>query len=104
MIRNMNPDKTTHAIVSHQFQRFFQSYAMAFNKQRDRIGTLFQTPFKRAFVDDNIYFTQLVCYIHANMELHGLTDDFREWKWSSYNKILTDYPSKLRKQELLNLQ
>lgn len=39
--------KTVHEIVSHQFKKFFQSYAMAYNKQQDRVGTLFQTPFKR---------------------------------------------------------
>ncbi len=95
------PDKTTHDIVSHQFRKFFQSYAMAFNKQQERIGTLFQTPFKRAWVDDDHYFTQLVYYIHANPQLHGLVNDFREWKWSSYGRILMDRPSKLKKQEVI---
>jgi REP element-mobilizing transposase RayT len=95
------PEKNTHDIVSLQFRKFFQSYAMAFNKQRERIGTLFQTPFKRAWVDDDHYFTQLVYYIHANPQLHGLINDFREWKWSSYGRILMDRPSKLKKQEVI---
>jgi putative transposase len=58
------PGKTVHDIVSHQFRKFFQSYAMAFNKQHDRTGTLFQTPFKRAHVNNDRYFTQLICYIY----------------------------------------
>ena len=29
-----NLNKTTHDIVSHQFRKFFQSYAMAFNKRQ----------------------------------------------------------------------
>jgi REP element-mobilizing transposase RayT len=91
-----------HQMVSHQFRKFFQSYAMAFNKQQNRTGTLFQTPFKRAWVDTDQYFTQLVYYIHANPQLHGLTDDFREWKWSSYDRILIDKPSKLKKQEVID--
>lgn len=94
--------KSTHYIVSHQFRKFFQSYAMAFNKQQDRVGTLFQTPFKRALVDNQNYFSQLVYYIHANPQQHGLISDFREWKWSSYDRLLSNKVTKLKKQEVLN--
>lgn len=94
--------KSTHDIVSHQFRKFFQSYAMAFNKQQNRVGTLFQTPFKRGLVDDDIYLNRLAYYIHANPQQHGLIDDFRKWPWSSYNKIVSDEPSYLKKQEVLN--
>lgn len=100
-LSNLKNDKSTHDIVSHQFRKFFQSYAMAFNKQHNRIGTLFQTPFKRALIDQEEHFTQLVYYIHANPQLHGLIRDFREWKWSSYCRILSDRPSKLKKKEVI---
>ncbi|OFY63026.1 MAG: hypothetical protein A3H98_10715 [Bacteroidetes bacterium RIFCSPLOWO2_02_FULL_36_8] len=96
------PPKTTHDIVSHQFRKFFQSYSMAFNKQQDRIGTLFQTPFKRALVDGKQYLRYLVYYIHANPQLHGITEDFRDWKWNSYHSILSDEQSKIKKAEVLN--
>ena len=96
------PAKTPHDIVSHQFQKFFQSYAMAFNKQHNRIGTLFQTPFKRALVDSYQYYKQVIYYIHANPQLHGLAADFKDWKWSSYNRFLIDSITKLRKQEVLD--
>jgi hypothetical protein len=92
----------THKIVSHQFRKLFQSYAMAFNKQQDRTGTLFQTPFKRALVDNQTYFTQLVYYIHSNPQTHGLINDFRNWKWSSYSSMLNEKPTKLKRQEVLN--
>jgi len=74
---------------------------MAFNKQQQRKGTLFQTPFKRVWVNSDEYFTQLVYYIHANPQQHGLIDDFKEWKWSSYNRIIIDKPSKLKKKEVI---
>ena len=98
---NLIEERTPHSIVSHQFRKFFQSYAMAFNKQQDRVGTLFQTPFKRVLVNSDAYFTQLVYYIHSNAQRHGLIDDFREWKWSSYKGILSEKPTKLKKQEVL---
>jgi len=108
LIRVRDLDLTTfeklsnlHDAVSRQFRKLFQSYAMAFNKQQDRIGTLFQTPFKRALVDNEKYFTKLVYYIHANPQMHGFIDDFREYPWSSYGRILMPRPTKLRKQEVL---
>ena len=94
--------KTTHDIVSQQFRKFFQSYAMAFNKQQNRTGTLFQTPFKRALVDNDQHLTRLVYYIHANPQLHGLIDDFTQWQWSSYKSILNDKLRKIKNNEVLN--
>ena len=105
-LTNLNtPEKLTeiniHNLVSHQFRKFFQSYAMAFNKQHGRIGTLFQTPFKRALIDNDAYFLQMVYYIHANPTHHGIVDDFRNWKWSSYQRILIDNLTKLKKAEVV---
>jgi REP element-mobilizing transposase RayT len=94
-------NKSTHDLVSHQFRKFFQSYAMAFNKQYGRVGTLFQTPFKRVLVKEDSYFTQLVYYIHSNPQHHNLINDFRKWRWSSYERILLDKPSALKKQEVI---
>ncbi|MCZ4223894.1 hypothetical protein [Pedobacter rhodius] len=94
--------KSAHDIVAHQFQKFFQSYAMAFNKQNTRVGSLFQKPFKRTIIDSEDYFTQMVFYIHANPEKHGLLEDFRDWRWSSYERILIDKPSNLKKDEVIN--
>lgn len=93
---------STHEVVSKQFRMFFQSYAMAFNIENDRTGSLFQTPFKRSLVTDEQYFTKLVYYIHSNPQKHKLISDFRDWRWSSYTKILLDSVTKLKKQEVLN--
>jgi putative transposase len=88
-------------IVSHAFQKMFQSYAMAFNKQENRVGSLFQSPLKRNKVESDEYFTNLVYYIHANAQLHGFVDDFRQYPWSSYNRIILPKPSKLQKEKVL---
>ncbi len=97
-----NINKSVHDIVSHQFQKFFQSYAMAYNKQQERVGTLFQTPFKRVKVDNDQYFTNMVYYIHSNPRKHGFMEDFRQYEWSSFQRILIEKPTKLRKREVLN--
>jgi len=97
-----NQQKTTHDIVSHQFKKFFQSYAMAFNKEQKRIGTLFQTPFKRVRLDDVNYLRELACYINTNAQKHNLVKDFRDWKWSSYHNIISNKETKLLKEELIS--
>ncbi len=94
-----NPD--IHKMVSHAFQKMFQSYAMSFNKQESRVGTLFQTPFKRSLIDSEKYFTQLVYYIHSNPQLHGIMKDFRDYQWSSYKRMLMPTQTKLKKKEIL---
>jgi REP element-mobilizing transposase RayT len=102
-LSNLNKKrKTTHDVVSHQFKKFFQSYAMAFNKRQNRIGTLFQTPFKRVRVEDEQYLQELVCYINTNAQRHGLVVNFTEWKWSSYPKTISDIQTKILKTDVIN--
>ena len=84
---------TIHEVVSRQFRRFFQCYALSFNKQHDRSGTLFQTPFKRVRVKNNSYLTYLIYYIHFNSQKHKLVSDFKQWDWASYHKILEENTS-----------
>ncbi|HBF89311.1 MAG TPA: hypothetical protein DDX39_11780 [Bacteroidales bacterium] len=86
---------------SQAFHRFFTSYSKATNKQQSRHGSLFENPFKRIEIYTNEYFTNLVFYIHANPQLHGYVNDFRAYKWSSYNSILSDKPSNLQRQAVI---
>ena len=95
----MVDNRDLHDIVSERWKKFFQSYAMAFNKQQTRIGTLFQRPFKRVEVDTDNYFRNIVYYIHANPQNHGIVDNFRTYEWSSYLKIISKKPSKLQIEE-----
>ncbi len=99
-LSNLPENKTAHEIVSHHFRKFFQSYSMAFNKQHNRIGTLFQTPFKRVLIDDHAFLRKVVFYIHANPQFHELIDDFQDWKWSSYYPIFHNLSHKLNDEEM----
>ncbi len=47
-------------------------------------------------------FTQTIIYINANAFKHKLVDDFIKHKWSSYHTILSDKPTKLLRNELLD--
>ena len=94
--------KPTSKIISEQFRRFFISYSQAINKQEKRVGSLFQKHFKIKEVNNDSYFSQLVFYIHANPQKHGLIDDFRQWNYSSYHSIIAEKISKLKKKEVRN--
>lgn len=83
------------------FSNFFNAYARSYNRSKRRTGALFERPFKRIVVDNQAYFTRLVAYIHQNPQRHGFVEDFRDWKWSSYQSFVTDKPTRVRRDEVL---
>ena len=87
--------------ISEQFRRFFIGYSQAINKQEHRSGSLFQKGFKRIHIDSQRHLIYLIYYIHANPKNHGLVEDFRKYPYSSYERILIDKATKLRKKEVL---
>ncbi len=87
--------------VSQAFQRFFTAYSQAINIQQHRTGSLFQKPFKRLEITSTQQLANLVQYIHTNPQKHGIIDDFRQCPWSSYDRIIRNRPSKLKKEEVL---
>jgi REP element-mobilizing transposase RayT len=87
--------------TSKAFHRFFTSFSKAINKQEKRHGSLIENPFKRKEVTNVQYLANLVFYIHANPQLHGICDDFRQYPWSSYDRIISGKPSKLKKDAVL---
>jgi len=102
MIYLMATQKNLLMILSaSNFDFFFNLTPLSFNVQHNRIGTLFQTPFKRSHIENEAYFTKIILYIHLNPQKHKIIPDFRNWTWSSYNKILLPEKSKLMKKEVL---
>ena len=89
-------------IISNQFAKLFNSYAQAINKAHRRTGGLFENVFRRIPVDNDAYFVQLVYYIHANPEKHGLVTDFRTYPHSSYRAHLSNLETQLKRGELLH--
>ncbi|MEZ5022874.1 MAG: hypothetical protein R2728_06355 [Chitinophagales bacterium] len=60
------------AIINQKFSNFFNSYTRTFNKFKDRKGKLFMLPYRRKQISDDIYYTQIIGYIHRNPIHHGL--------------------------------
>jgi putative transposase len=78
------PNSLSPLYPSKQFSNFFNAYAKAINASYGRTGSLFQHPFGRIVIKDLKQFYRVVRYIHQNPQKHGLIDNFREWKYSSY--------------------
>jgi putative transposase len=90
-----------HHIISSAFRKMFQSYAMSFNKQENRIGTLFQEPFKRSLIDSEECLKQMIYYIHFDPQKHELITDFREYRHSTYMEYVS-YSQEFGVRERLN--
>lgn len=60
------------------------SYAKAINKRYDRVGHLFQGPFKNILVDKNEYLLHLSRYIYMNPVPAGLAPNPEDWEFSSF--------------------
>jgi REP element-mobilizing transposase RayT len=89
-------------MISNQFRICFMSYAKSINKQENRVGSLFQKNFKRLHVHSPDYFTQLILYIHANPQSHGIIKDYRDWPHSSYPTLLSNSPTLLQRTVVID--
>ena len=63
-------------------------YAMNFNKERERIGHVFQDRFKSEEILDENYLIQVIRYIHNNPIKAKMVKSPEEYKWSSYNEYI----------------
>ena len=99
--RFLNNEITFNTLIQNSFRRFFQSYALAYNKQHGRSGNLFHRPFRRVIVTNSSYYTAVIVYIHTNAWKHGLCDDFRDYKWSSYQTLLDEASGNSEHQEVI---
>ncbi|GHT56624.1 hypothetical protein AGMMS49982_23560 [Bacteroidia bacterium] len=96
------PESTLYSnFISEQFRRLFLSYSKSINKQTERSGSLFRKNFKRKEINNLQYLQNTVIYIHRNPLHHGFEEDFRNYRWSSYDRMLEDKITKLKKREVL---
>jgi putative transposase len=70
--------------LSPFFQRLFNSYSQAFNRQQNRTGTLFEGRAKSILIDESGYIYALVRYIHLNPVVAGLVSNPEDWHFSNY--------------------
>ena len=88
---------------SQSFSSFFNAYARSINLAYGRTGSLFERPFGRIPVTSEAGFMNLVVYIHQNPQIHGLVEDFRSWPYSSFEMMLGEKTTLLKRDEVLRL-
>ena len=88
-------------LISKQFSNLFNSYSKSVNKQQNRRGALFERPFKRRKIDNEKYLRNIIHYIHYNPVHHEFTKDLKEWKYSSYNSLITQKKTRLKRDEVI---
>jgi len=86
---------------SKAFADLFNSYTKAYNKMYSRRGSLFNRQFKRKAVENDMYFTKLIHYIHANPVHHGFVNTIEDWPFSSYHSFLSNKATLLNRNEVL---
>lgn len=88
--------------ISLQFSHLFNGYTQAFNKMYGRKGSLFMQNFKRKEIMSEHYLIAIVNYIHRNPVHHGFCGKHEDWVHSSYHAYLSESPTKIRKDDVLN--
>lgn len=96
------PDKYVDK-VHVPFSNLFNAYSKAINKSYNRTGSLFQEHLKRNKIKDENYLINLILYVHLNPVKHKFCDDFREYKHSSFLSYISDKPSSLTREFVLEL-
>ena len=69
-------------------QPFATSYVKAVNRQQNRVGPLFQGPFRSKLVDNDEYLSHLTRYIHLNPVVADHVKSPSEWPYSSYRDYI----------------
>jgi REP element-mobilizing transposase RayT len=96
-------ESVNHNSVSKQLRNFFISYSKSFNKEQRRRGSLFNKHLKRVKIEDDNQLIWTIYYIHRNPFHHKITSNYKEYPWSSYQIILSDKSTKLKRTDVLNL-
>lgn len=81
--------------VTDFMKKTFNSYTKYFNTKYDRIGSLFQGPFKAKLIESDEYLLQLSKYIHKNPQdlefPHGVWEA-NKYPYSSYGSYISEEP------------
>ena len=89
--------------IQQSISNFFNAYTKSINKAYNRTGSLFRDRFKRKIIEDENYLKHLIIYIHLNPQNHRLIEDYKKYKHSSYQSILSNSKTNLKRNEVLEI-
>jgi len=74
--------------LSKIMQNLAFRYSQKINRKYKILGHLFQGRFKSIVIQQQVYFTRLLRYIHMNPVRAGITDKPENYTWSSHNAYI----------------
>ncbi len=89
--------------ISKSFANLFSSYTQSFNKVYNRMGSLFIPSMKMEEITDDNHFCKAIHYSHANPVHHGFVKKIEDWPNSSYKIFLSKSPTKLERENVLDM-
>ena len=95
--------KTADKIRSRFLSHTLNSYSQYYNHRYKRRGTIYDSKVNRVKIEDELYLKRLICYIHNNPVKSGICNKPNEYKWSSYNAIISTNHSNVKRNEVIKL-
>jgi len=77
--------------MANLMRRLLTGYVVSFNRRHRRSGQLFQNRYKSIICDEDVYFTELVRYIHLNPVRAGIVSTMEEldtFPWSGHAALV----------------
>lgn len=77
--------------ISSFMRKFLTGYAGGYNRRHRRHGHLFQNRYKSIVVEEDVYFKELVRYIHLNPLRAGMVKSIKElgrYPWSGHGALM----------------
>lgn len=90
-----------HKLVMQELSNLLNSYSKAYNKIYERRGALWIDFTKRFAVETDEYLAATINYIHQNPVKHGFCKEADDWKFSSFNTILSEKSTLVSRSELI---
>ncbi len=95
--------KNNSKISLHQpISNMMNAYTKAINKRYNRRGSLFQEHLKRIKITEENYLRNLIIYVNTNSTHHQI-EDYRTYKHSSYDALISDQETSIKRDEVIEL-
>lgn len=87
----------------HQpISNMLNAYTKAINKRYKRRGSLFQEHLKRIKITEETYLRNFIVYVNTNSTHHQI-EDYRTYKHSSYEALISEQETALKRDEVIEL-
>lgn len=96
-------NQTEARLVTNAIKNWLISYTQSYHKVFGTKGNLYYQKIRRKIINDEEYLMNLIVYINLNPVLHGFVDFPYQWNYSSYKATISNQPTKIRRDEVIDL-